>query len=254
MGVDHFLGRDPRRGLTFTLGEELYGAFGGIFGGVVAAMALRAAREHGAARIPVSLDCQFLRPLRAGEVRAVASVEREGRTLTFVRVQVVGGDDRVAAACAVTLAAPEALHPLDVEEVDPSPAVPHAEGTELGAMAPILETLAPRFHLREDGHVESTLLVPWDEPGTGPEAACMAADLSVGPPVGILLGRRELRLATPNPDLALRFVDQGVDGEVSGVTRLERVVGGLAITRIAVRSPSGLHAVGVSCTLMLATG
>ncbi len=65
--VDEFLG--ARGEGIYTIRPETHGAFGGAFGGLVAAIAVRAARTVAPGREPVSLDVHFLRGVPAGDVR-----------------------------------------------------------------------------------------------------------------------------------------------------------------------------------------
>lgn len=237
--------------MRFEFGREFYGAFEGVFGGVIAAAMLCSARTLADGRRAASLDCQFLRSLPAGGATATAQIVRSGRALTFVRVTLVDATDHLAATAQAVFASPEALHPLDVEPDDM--AMPsYAEAAQLEAIAPIMDTLASRFARTDDSSFASVMPVPWEQPDTGAEAACLAADMSVGPPVGALLVRENLRLATPNPDLSLRFLGEESVREVAGFGTLEGVVGGLANTRVAVVGPRGLIATGCSITLLLA--
>jgi acyl-coenzyme A thioesterase PaaI-like protein len=63
----------------YELGREHYGAFEGVFGGLIAAAALTTARAVADGRRVVSLDCQFMRSLPAGQVTATAEIVRSGR-------------------------------------------------------------------------------------------------------------------------------------------------------------------------------
>src|SRR5712692_10106569 len=70
----------------FRIGEELHGAFGGAFGGMLAACSVLVSREVVPARTPVALDCRFLRGLPAGVARTRTTVLHSGRSLSCVSV------------------------------------------------------------------------------------------------------------------------------------------------------------------------
>ncbi len=60
---------------TFELPTQVHGAFGGAFGGLIAACTVLASRSCAPGRTPVALDCRFLRALPAEEYRAGNHVE-----------------------------------------------------------------------------------------------------------------------------------------------------------------------------------
>ena len=84
------------------------------------------------------------------------------------------------------------------------------------------------------------------------EAACLAADLAVGPPVAEACADRWV--PHPNPDLALRFTSvHGAGEEVVGIGRLAGVDAGLAAVTVDVRRGDGRRlAVGVATSVLLA--
>ena len=92
--------------------------------------------------------------------------------------------------------------------------------------------------------------VIWDEGNSLEEACCIAADISVGPPVASALAGK--RVPTPNPDLSLRFTSSGdLPASLVSTCRLESLNAGLATTRLEVRNGERLLAVGVSTTTCL---
>jgi hypothetical protein len=98
------------------------------------------------------------------------------------------------------------------------------------------------------------LRIPWDadeEADTSAEAACLPADMAEGPPVVFGVAAQQ-GIAYPNPDLAVRFAASITGDEVVGVGRLERVHAGIATVAVEVWSASGLAAVGVSSSTLLA--
>lgn len=257
-GAEYLLGTAHDDGSwTFAVGRERHGAFGGAFGGVVSAVAVVAARSAAPGRVPAALDVHYLRGLPAGDARVVPTVVRAGRTLSVVAVDVYDGDGKLATRATATLVAPEALEPLDHPgSAGPVPtSSPWEDGTPWrnppGVEVPLIATFQPRAVGRSDAHgVATALRVPWDEPGAAAEAACLAADVCVGPPVAGAGGDRWI--PHPNPDLSLRFASRHVGAEVVGWGRLERIEAGVATVRVEVRSDGNLLAAGVSTSLLLA--
>lgn len=252
--VDAFLGTE-RQGpgaFKFGLGEHLHGAFGGTFGGVVAACAVRVARDLAPGRVPVSLDVRFLRGL-TGAAEAEGTLLHEGRSLATVSVDMRDGRGRPAARATVGLVAPWGLHPLEREAGVP-PSVDGAQARAwqppAGVAIPIVDTLSPHLAGAGEWGVATGFGVPWEDPDAGAEAVCLAADLCVGPPVAAALVGRWL--PHPNPDLSLRFAGVQPEGsEVVATGRLEGVAAGVALVRIAVWRGGALAGVGVSCSLLL---
>jgi hypothetical protein len=255
-----FLGGKPATDgqWRFSMGRELYGAFGGVFGGAVAAASLLTARSIAADRFPVALDCRFVRSLPAGAARAVPSIVHEGRTLSCVSVDVLDERGRVATRATVSLVDPAALQPLDHLGASASAQRSgDADGTPWrqppGVEAPIIDTLEPRLVGRDERGIATAIRVPWQDSDAGAEAACLVADLCVGPPVAAAFPDRWI--PHPNPDLSLRFSSDRLDGlALVGVGRLERIAAGLASVRIEVWSGAELAAVGVSSSLLLPGG
>jgi hypothetical protein len=107
---------------------------------------------------------------------------------------------------------------------------------------------------REAHGIATAIRPPFAGPGSGAEAACVAADVSVGPPVARALRGRTLPI--PNPDLSLRLAARAeAPATLVGLARLERLQRGLALTHIEVRAEGELVAIGVSTTILLgATG
>jgi len=254
MKAAEFLGAAPCEDGTwrFAIGEELHGAFGGAFGGVVAAAAIMTARTHAEGRSPVALDVRFLRGLPAGTATMRATVLHAGRTLSCVSVDVCQEDGRLAARATVSLVSQAALAPVTMQDGDR--AVPsYDEGRAWPPVgAPIIESLAPRTVPWVDGSHALAIRVPWelDDGDTSAEAVCLPADMAVGPPV-VFGVAAEQGLAHPNPDLSLRFAAPLTGQEVIGVGRLERVHSGLATVGVEVWNGSGLAAVGVSTSTLL---
>jgi len=241
----------------FVLGDHLYGAFGGIFGGAVAAVSVMTARSLAPGWLAAGIDCRFLRPLRAGAVRARGTRLHRGRTMTVVAVDLHDAQERVVAHSTVSLVDSGALEPINLDGEAPAVAPGGIPWNAPGeAFAPIAEVLHPRMQRARDGGVASTVTIPWEGAATGAEAVCVAADLCVGPPVGSVAQRHPDGAAFPNPDMVLRFA--GADSpavaaarELIGVGRLARCAGGLAAVDIEVWATGSIAAVGAATTLLL---
>ena len=118
-----------------------------------------------------------------------------------------------------------------------------------GQDIPLIDTFEPRSLGGKDQETTTATKVVWEESATSEEAACIAADISVGPPVA-----RAVRGAasTPNPDLSLRFCGMTEpSGHLIATCELRVIVSGLASTSISVWNERELLAVGVSSTTCL---
>lgn len=236
---------------TFELMERFNGAFGGTNGGTLTALSVYVARQI-SARQPTSIDSRYLRSFRPGLARVVPSVLNEGRTLSVVGIDIVDENDNVCCHSTVTLVDPAALATsLEHPAIEPPPALAAAQDQRpwvapAAQAIPLIATYRPTQLARNGAATVTGIDIPWGEPGTSAEAACIAADMSVGPPVARIV---RSSASTPNPDLSLRFC-----ASLDEVTRpyascnVERVAGGLATTRISVWSEQQLLAVGISTT------
>jgi acyl-coenzyme A thioesterase PaaI-like protein len=241
----------------FDLAEELNGGFGGTNGGMLAAVCLFVARSAAPDRVPTGIDARFIRGFRPGVARVVASVLNEGRTLTTVSVDLFTSAGKLATHATVLFVAPQALADLDQAGVreKPQDLTAYADGKQWrqprgSQTIPLIDTFSPRLMgVTENGTATGTQVI-WDAAETIAEAACIAADISVGPPVARAL--KGLPLAMPNPDLTLRFVSANVDADhLLSMCRLEGVTAGLASTSLEVWCGDTLVAVGISSTTCL---
>lgn len=225
-----FLGAD---GLTFDLGDRLRGAFGGVFGGGIAAACLLAARSEADGRRPVSHHCTFLRTLPPGAYGATVEVVSSGRTATTVNVRL--GD---AAFATATFAEPAALHDFAAAPLKSPELSRWEEGWELplpaGVDAPLMETLPLRITGMPRGGFAHAVRAPWDEPADHAEGATMLADYCAGLPVGAAIGPEGTTIPVPNPDLSLRFTGEAWGEVLVGVGRLARIDRGAAATLVEV--------------------
>lgn len=242
----------------FELGRELHGAFGGANGGVVAATCVAVARAATGGRRPASLDVRFLRGLTAGVARVVPTLLHEGRTISCVSIDIFDEREKLCTRGTVSLVDPKALTELDHDgDARASRSwVSHSDGQPWALpkstiRVPLIETFDPRRVGRDERGIATSVKVLWDEPGTCAEAACIAADISVGPPVGSATGGRPIPI--PNPDLSLRFnAEHALPRHLVAATRLGAIQHGLAMTQIEVWTENAIVAAGVSCTTMLA--
>lgn len=247
-----FGGRPLEEGAwRFELEERFNGAFGGTNGGVLTALSVFVARS-GSGRRATSIDSRYLRSFRPGAARVVPTVLNAGRSLTVVRVDVVDAGGRLCTHSTVTLAAPEVL----ARDLNRSGGLARPDMSDFAAgrpwpqppkqPIPMLDTFRPTSLGATDDDVFTGVASVFDEPGTSAEAACIAADISVGPPV-----MRAARggASIPNPDLSLRFVRTAPPAaHLVGVCSLDAIDAGIATTRIAVWQEDLLLATGVSTT------
>lgn len=244
---------------TFDLGRELHGAFGGANGGVVGATCVAAARTVAPGRVPAGLDVRFIRGLTEGAARVIPTVLHEGRTLSIVSVDIFDARGKLCTRATLSMANLQALEPFEHAGFAGVPqgwaaydaGKPWARPGS-GVEVPLIGTFDPRLVGNDARGYATEVKVHWDEPGTCAEAACIAADISVGPPVGSAMGGRQIPI--PNPDLTLRFCSEpALPPTMVSACRLEYISRGIASTRIEVRTPGGqLVAIGVSTTTLLA--
>jgi len=254
--LDTFAGHKQSDSLwSFELEHRFNGAFGGTNGGVLSAISLYVARLE-TERRPASIDSRYIRGFRPGTARVEVTGIKTGRTLSVLSIDIFAADDRLCTHSVVTLVEQNAL----AEEVQhANQAVPSVnlaawEDGKLwrqpgGQIIPLIDTFEPRSLAGGNDETATATRVVWQEPGTSAEAACIAADISVGPPVA-----RAVRgsASTPNPDLSLRFCgtsDPG--GHLIASCELRSIVNGLASTSISVWNRTELLAVGVSSTTCL---
>lgn len=255
MNVAEFLGaeRGSEGEWHLAIGRELHGAFGGAFGGVLASCALLVSRDLAPGRVPAAIDCRFLRGLPAGGARAQGLLLHAGRSLSCISVDIFREDDELATRATVSLVDTGALSRVGRAGPTP-PAVwtPFDDARPWPAVAPIVETFGARSVGSGDWGIASALRVPWEGSDASAEAACLAGDLCVGPPVAVSMSGEPV--SHPNPDLSLRFCGEVTTDVVTGVGRTVRAEGGVAAVDISVWSANRLVAIGVSCSLLLGAG
>jgi acyl-coenzyme A thioesterase PaaI-like protein len=245
--------REDGDSICFHFGRDVHGAFGGAFGGLLAAAAVHAGRRLAPARTPAGLDCRFLRALPAGDTRATATVLHEGRSLTCTRVDLCDASGRLATTATVSFVAAEGLHALDVGGQPPAEPVRWRPwSSPPGIEVPIMALLDPKVGVLDDGAIAAEITIPWEDVGgaTAAEAACVAGDLCVGPPVAAACSGAWL--PHPNPDVSLRFAPVTAPlARLTGIGRVVRITGGQAVVGIDVHADGVPYAAGAATSLVL---
>lgn len=239
---------------TFELEERFNGAFGGTNGGVAAAVSLHAARGDRHELVPAAIDCHFLKGCRPGTATVTTRPLSEGRTLTVIATETRDHAGSLCTTALVTLVNPGRLE--QAIRVRPAICVPADRSAEpqpwrhpKGHRVPLIDTFAPEIVARSADSTTTRIRPGFDLGEATAEAVCIAADISVGPPVGrAVRGRASL----PNPNLALRFSGTRHAGShLQGSCRLARIEAGLACTEIRVGSDETLLGTGSSMTTCL---
>jgi acyl-coenzyme A thioesterase PaaI-like protein len=233
----------------FEVPVELHGAFGGAFGGIVAACTLITARSVAVGRVPNALDIRFVRGLPAGGAVARASVLHSGRSLSTISVDLHDERERLCARATISLVDRDVLGSVVRPGPEPGDWKDHGSAAQWPPVAPIVTAIDSRIIGNDERGIATAMKVPWDVAvESSAETACMAADMAVGPPLGALASDG---VSTPNPDLSLRFCGEVTSPIVVGVGRLDRAVGGVAAVGVEVWSEGSLVATGVSTALMI---
>jgi hypothetical protein len=191
---------------------------------------------------------------------ATAEVELwdERRKLAAIALFTMVTPTAVAAQYDHTVAAP----PFQLTEF------PNADVQSLrrARAAPVVTTLAINARFRSRGvlaHVEnyrpsvdstaatvSECTVPWSNlEHTGPEAACLAADASIGLPITVSTIPAEN--VGPNPDLTLRFTTAPATPIISAASAMLSVQHGTATVGIEVQAGDHQLAHGLATSLLL---
>ena len=269
IGAFRFLGatRDDDHSMTFDMSDHLRGAFGGVFGGGIAAATLLAARSAAQGRRPISLHCTFLRTLKPGRQTANTEVVSRGRTATTVAVRLVDAEGQPAAFATATFAADGVLHEFDAAPLKAPELDAWEQGWELplppDVDAPLMRTLPLRITGMPRGGFAHAVRVPWPAHQDVAEGATMMGDYCAGLAVGAAISSEGTRIPVPNPDLSLRFTGDAWSELLVGVGRLAVIDRGAAATHVEVwtgpddRWVAGdervsLLAVGLSSAVMLA--
>ncbi len=242
---------------AFDLAEELNGGFGGTNGGNLAAICVFAARGVAPGRQPIGIDARFIRSFRPGQAKVVPTVLNAGRTLSTVSVDIFTDQGKLATRGTVSLVEPDALADFSAPSDTPdlSDLLSYEDGKTWRHPGktyriPMIDTFQPRYLGKVDCAIATGVKVIWDDPSASTEAACIAADTSVGPPVASQLKGKPL--AIPNPDLSLRFTGLATDADhLVSISWLENLRDGLATVALEVRAGPDLLAVGIASTTCL---
>ncbi|MCP3989691.1 MAG: thioesterase family protein [Actinomycetia bacterium] len=242
----------------FRLPRAIHGAFGGVTGGALAAAAVAAGRASAPGRIAVSLDMHFLRGLATEDATASIEVLSSGRSLTVVRAELSDDSGRRTTVARIGFAEPTALEPIDSDAPagQLGPPAPDLDETSRpwrpprGVEIPIIETARPRAARLGDA-IATLVTIPWDPDGDGAEGACLAADLSVGPPVDAVLPKGTW-VPHPNPDVSIRFAGPVTSSDLVAVATCRRVARGAATVESEVWDGAQLVASAISTSLFMA--
>ncbi len=252
---DLFSTQQTEASLIYHLDESLNGGFGGTNGGVLAAICIDAARAFAPDRTPIGIDARFIRNSPPGPAKVVATPLNIGRSLSTISVDISRHDGKLATRGTVSFVNASALEPVDVKGLaEPDEEVLHPdEGRAWKEPAkqkiPLIRTFRPRLLGKTSKGIVTACDILW-ESGSLQEAACIAADISVGPPVAAALKGKQL--AMPNPDLSLRFCLEGATpAYLVSTCRLASINQGLATTILEVRDLDTLIATGISSTTCL---
>lgn len=245
--------------VAFSLGGQLLGAFGGVFGGGIAAATLWAARTAAPDRRPLSLHCTFLRTLAPGTQSATVQTVSEGRTATTVAVTLLDQDGEPGALATVTLVAPGTLHEFDAAPMECPELDAFDDGWELplprGVEVPLMATLPLRITGMPRGGFAHAIRAPWPDPVDVAESAAMMADYCAGLSVGAAMGPEGTKIPVPNPDISLRFTGDTWGELFVGVGRLARIDRGAASTLLEVwTGPDRKWAAGDPAVSLVAVG
>jgi acyl-coenzyme A thioesterase PaaI-like protein len=255
----------------FEFGEHLQSNWGAVYGGALAAGMLAVARSALPERSPRSLHIQIVRSVPSGRAFATATIRHGGRTVATVEVELYDERRKLAAIALLTMVTPDAV----AADYDHSVAAPpfrltespyDARNTIPGAgVAPIIAALKVNVFGSEDTRlradnvrpnvdgsaaavVECTL--PWEDlEYTGPEAACLIADLAVAMPVeGSFISVEDIG---PNADLTLRFTTAPATHVITAASTMLSVQRGTATIGIEVQAGGNQLAHGLATSLLL---
>jgi len=242
----------------YQLEPEFNGAFGGTNGGVLTALCLNAAHNLCPDRKPISIDARFIRSFRPGIATVVPELLSNGRKLTTASIDLFNSQEQLCVRATASFADMSTLADIDRHEAETAAAheqnLPD-EGKLWRAPAaqpiPLITPFQPRYMGKSTLGTSTSVEIIWSESACLPEAACIAADISVGPPVAAIT--RGEQIAIPNPDLSLRFTGvQANPKRLVATCRLDSLNAGIATTSLRVLAGDCIIATGVSMTTCLA--
>ncbi len=237
----------------YRIGPELHGAFGGAFGGFLAAACIHTARSAAPGRVPNALDCRFVRGLRKPGATVTATILHFGRSLSNVSVDLTDDNGKLCTRATVSLVDADVLQPVEITGPEHGRWTKHGDVKPWPAIAPIVTAIDSRILGSDERGIATGVRIPWDiSPETSAEAAAVAADMAVGPPLGSAMS--SAKVSTPNPDISMRFCGEVTSPIIVGVGRLDRAHGGVAAVHLEVWSDDEIVAIGISTALMLPAG
>jgi len=170
------------------------------FGGIQAALALRAMRDLVPAGTPLrSLQVAFLAPVPAGDVRIAASVLRQGKNVSQVEARLIDGDETVCVVIGV-FGTPRAskLHLLPAQPAVQAMPTPHV----LRYVPGLLPEFTQHFHAR---------WLQGDVPFSGSTQTEQVVDISLKDD-GVADETHVVAFADFIPPVALSMLDQPAPG------------------------------------------
>jgi acyl-coenzyme A thioesterase PaaI-like protein len=237
---------------SINLGKEFFGAFNGVFGGIIAAGCLYAGRLVTKDRLPASLDMRFLKSMPQTNQLINVTVLNSGKTLSTLKIDVTSDLGDLFATALAGYVNPQMLFDSSLK------AHPKREFCEYkkapiwqnpkNFIVPIVETLEPRFVHKQNDPPAICIEVPWSDDQYFQEAVCLAADFCVGPPVAKAL---EKWLPHPNADLSIRFLQTDPSPYLIGRGELKGLKSGLAAVDIEIFSNNQLAAIGCCSSMLL---
>jgi acyl-coenzyme A thioesterase PaaI-like protein len=254
----------------FDLGEHLQSNWGAVYGGALAAAVLAVARSTTPERSPRSLHIQIVRSVPSGRAFATATVRHGGRTVATVEVELYDERRKIAAIALVTMVTPDAVA-ADYDRTTAAPefrlaetAFTESDRISGASAAPIVATLnltprgetgrliAENVRSSVDGSAAAVMkcAVPWEDlEHSGPEAACLVADLVVALPIGwSYISSQDVG---PNADLTLRFTTAPATPVVFAAGTMLSVQRGTAMIGLEVQAGDSQLAHGLATSLLL---
>tara|TARA_Y100000590_G_scaffold378734_1_gene445903 strand:+ start:2408 stop:3199 length:792 start_codon:yes stop_codon:yes gene_type:complete len=258
--LEYFNFSSDGEGWDLHLPSEIHGAFGGVTGGALAAASIALSRTAEPTRLATGIDIHFLKGLATTQARATVTTLTSGRSLTIVRVEFSDASGIPTTEAHVALAASEALR-IDIEASERKQGLLGPPPKDLsdrakpwrkpeGVKVPIIDTARPQA-ARMGSAIATLVTVPWNPSADGSEGACLAADLSVGPPVDAALPK-DRWVPHPNPDLSLRFVDRVTANDLIAIGTCREISRGFATVETEVWQDQSLVATGMSTSLLTA--
>ncbi len=257
--LEYFDASSKNQAWHLRMPAEIRGAFGGVTGGALAAAAIALGRTVEPNRIAAGLDIHFLRGLSTTQATAQVTTLSSGRSITILRVEFSDDSGTPTTEARVVFAAPESLR-TDIQAANRDSGLLGPPPSDLsenskpwrkpeGVEVPIIDTARPRAS-RVGASIATLVTAPWETTADGSEGACLAADLSVGPPVDAVLPRGTW-VPHPNPDLSLRFSGPATRQDLVAIAICREISGGLATVETEVWQEQSLVAKGLSTSLLL---